>query len=75
MLNYKIIDKPCASVDVLPTVLNLLGIEFDARYASEYYLEQMIEEVENRLYISDLMIDKDYFSFVYGKRGNNLIYS
>lgn len=104
------IDKPCASVDVLPTVLNLLGVDFDSRllagrdilsdseplvifadhsflndkikyntgtgeitypageeYASEYYLEQMIEEVENRLYISDLMIDTDYFSFVFGK--------
>lgn len=104
------IDKPCASVDVLPTVLNLLGVDFDSRllagrdilsdseplvifadhsflndkikyntgtgeitylegeqYAGGYYLEQMIEEVENRLYISDLMIDKDYFSFVFGK--------
>lgn len=104
------IDKPCASVDVLPTVLNLLGVSFDSRllagrdilsdseplvifadhsfmndkikyntgtgeityltgqqYAGEYDIEQMIEEVENRLYISDLMIDKDYFSFVFGK--------
>ncbi len=104
------IDKPCASVDVLPTVLNLLGVDFDSRllagrdilsdaeplvifadhsfmndkikyntgtgeitylegeqYAGGYYLEQMIEEVENRLYISDLMIDTDYFSFVFGK--------
>lgn len=104
------IDKPCASVDVLPTVLNLLGIQFDSRllagrdilsdseplvifadhsfmndkikyntgmgevtylsgeqYTGEEYLEKMIEEVENRLYISDLMIDTDYFSFVFGK--------
>lgn len=104
------IDKPCASVDVLPTVLNLLGTSFDSRllagrdilsdaeplvifadhsfmndkikyntatgeityltgqqYAGEYDTEQMIEEVEDRLYISDLMIDKDYFSFVFGK--------
>lgn len=104
------IDKLCASVDVLPTVLNLLGIQFDSRllagrdilsdaeplvifadhsfmndkikyntgtgevtylsgeqYTGEEYLEKMIEEVENRLYISDLMIDTDYFSFVFGK--------
>lgn len=104
------IDKPCASVDVLPTVLNLLGVDFDSRLLAgrdilsdaeplvifadhsfmndkikyntstgeitylidekalkEHYLEDMIEEVENRLYISDLIIDKDYFSFVYGK--------
>ncbi|MDE6024800.1 MAG: sulfatase-like hydrolase/transferase [Lachnospiraceae bacterium] len=102
------VTKPCASVDILPTVLNLMDVDFDSRllagrdilsdseplvifadhsfmndkikyntgtgeitylageqYASEYYLEKMIEEVENRLYISDLIIDKDYFSFVF----------
>lgn len=105
-----IITKVCASVDILPTILNLMDIAFDSRllagrdilsdseplvifadhsfindkvkyntatgelaclsgeqYAGEYYLEKMIEEVENRLYISDMMIDKDYFSFVYGR--------
>ncbi len=107
------IDKPCASVDVLPTVLNLLGASFDSRllagrdilsdseplvifadhsflndkikyntgtgevtylsgeqYVNEDYLEQMIDEVENRLYISNLMIDKDYFSFVFSHSRN-----
>ncbi|MCM1286758.1 MAG: sulfatase-like hydrolase/transferase [Clostridium sp.] len=104
------IDKLCASVDVLPTILNLLGAKFDSRLLAgrdilsdaeplvifadhsfmndkinyntatgdityltdekaleEHYLEDMVEQVENRLYISDLMIDKDYFSFVYKK--------
>ena len=31
------------------------------------YVDQMIEEVENRLYISDEMINTDYFSFVYSR--------
>ena len=31
------------------------------------YLDSMIAEVENRLYISDEVIGTDYFSFVYGK--------
>ncbi|MCM1273235.1 MAG: sulfatase-like hydrolase/transferase [Clostridium sp.] len=102
------VDKACASVDILPTVLNLMNVSFDSRllagrdilsdaeplvvfadhsfindkikyntgtgaltylmdekYLNESYLEDIIEQVENRLYISDLMIDKDYFSFVY----------
>lgn len=104
------IDKPCASVDILPTVLNLMGVEFDSRllagrdilsdseplvifsdhsfmndkvrydtscgettyYVNQNelppnYVEEMIEEVENRLYISDMIINTDYFSFVYGE--------
>ena len=31
------------------------------------YLDSMIAEVENRLYISDEVIGTDYFSFVYEK--------
>lgn len=103
-------DKLCASIDILPTVLNLLGADFDSRLlagrnilsdsdelvifadqsfitdkikydaatgettylvpesqVSDGYLNSMIAEVENRLYISDEVIDTDYFSFVYGK--------
>ena len=107
------VSKLCSSVDILPTVLNLLGADFDSRLlagrnilsdsdelvifanqsfitdkvkydastgetsysipASEIpdgYLDQMISEVENRLYISDEMINSDYFSFVYGPSSN-----
>ncbi len=103
-------DKLCASIDILPTVLNLLGADFDSRLLAgrnilsdsdelvifadqsfitdkikydaatgettylvpesqvpDGYLDSMIAEVENRLYISDEVIDTDYFSFVYGK--------
>lgn len=103
-------DKLCASIDILPTVLNLLGAVFDSRLLAgrnilsdsdelvifadqsfitdkikydaatgettylvpesqvpDGYLDSMIAEVENRLYISDEVIDTDYFSFVYGK--------
>lgn len=103
-------NKLCASIDILPTVLNLLGADFDSRLLAgrnilsdsdelvifadqsfitdkikydaatgettylvpesqvpEGYLDSMIAEVENRLYISDEVIDTDYFSFVYGK--------
>lgn len=104
-----VIDKLCASVDILPTVLNLIGADFDSRLLAgrntlsdsdelvifadqsfitdkikydaatgettylvpesqvpDGYLDSMIAEVENRLYISDEVIDTDYFSFVYG---------
>lgn len=103
-------NKLCASIDILPTVLNLLGADFDSRLLAgrnilsdsdelvifadqsfitdkikydaatgettylvpesqvpDGYLYSMIAEVENRLYISDEVIDTDYFSFVYGK--------
>lgn len=103
-------NKLCASIDILPTVLNLLGADFDSRLLAgrnilsdsdelvifadqsfitdkikydaatgettylvpesqvpDGYLDSMIAEVENRLYISDEVIDTDYFSFVYGK--------
>ena len=105
-----VVDKLCASIDILPTVLNLLGADFDSRLLAgrnilsssdelvifadqsfitdkikydastgetiylvpesqvpDDYLDSMIAEVENRLYISDEVIGTDYFSFVYGK--------
>ena len=30
-LEHRVIDKPCYSVDILPTVLNLMGAEYDSR--------------------------------------------
>lgn len=105
-----VVDKLCASIDILPTVLNLLGADFDSRLLAgrnilsnsdelvifadqsfitdkikydastgetiylvpesqvpDDYLDSMIAEVENRLYISDEVIGTDYFSFVYGR--------
>ncbi len=104
-----VINKLCASVDILPTLLNLLGVKYDSRLLAgndilsnseelvifanqsfmtdkviynaatgeasytvppstitDGYLESMIDEVENRLYISNLMIDNDYFRYIYG---------
>lgn len=104
------VDKLCASVDILPTILNLLGVAYDSRllagndimaeseelvifadhsfitdkvryntatgevsylvneaYVPDAYITSMAEKVENILYISDKLIDADYFSFVYGK--------
>ena len=97
-----VIDKLCASIDILPTVLNLLGADFDSRLLAgrnilsdsdelvifadqsfitdkikydaatgettylvpesqvpDGYLDSMIAEVENRLYISDEVIGTD----------------
>lgn len=104
------VEKPCASVDILPTVLNLLGVTYDSRILagadmlSEYeplvifsdhsfitdkvrynaktaettylvpesslpegYLEKQMQKVEDKLAMSDLMIDKDYYRILYPK--------
>lgn len=105
-----VVDKLCSSVDILPTILDLLGADYDSRLLAgrsilsdsdelvifadqsfitdkmrydsstgetsyfipesqipDGYLDSMISEVENRLYISDEVIATDYFSFVYGR--------
>lgn len=107
------VNKLCGSVDILPTVLNLLGADYDSRLlagrnilsdsdelvifanqsfitdkirynagtgevsylvpqsqVSDSYVDDMISEVENRLYISDEIINTDYFGFVYGVEEN-----
>lgn len=106
------VDKLCSSVDILPTVLNLLGADYDSRLLAgrdimsdadelvifanqsfitdkvkydagtgevsylvpqsqvpDGYIDDVISEVENRLYISDEIINTDYFGFVYGVDG------
>lgn len=106
------VNKLCSSVDILPTVLSLLGADYDSRLLAgrnilsdsdelvifanqsfmtdkvkydaatgevaymvpvsqipDGYIDEMIMEVENRLYISDEIISTDYFSFVYGEDG------
>lgn len=107
-MDEKIIsDKLCASVDVLPTILNMLGVKYDSRLlaghdimsdteelvifadhsfitdkvkyntstgeiiylvdeaeVSEGYIDEMIERVENILYISDEIIDVDYYKVI-----------
>lgn len=108
------VDKLCASVDILPTLLNMLGVNYDSRllaghdimsdseelvifadhsfitdkvryntstgeihylvdekYVTGGYIDSMIEKVENILYISDEIINTDYFSFVYGENRNH----
>lgn len=105
------VDKLCASVDVLPTVLNLLGVTYDSRIlagndilsdseelvifsdhsfktdkigydtstgeityyvdekkVTQAYVEEMIKEVETKLYMSDEVINTDFYSYVYGKK-------
>lgn len=109
-----IVDELCASVDVLPTILNLFGIDYDSRVlagndilantendpenlvifadhsfitdrvkynatkgevtylvdehkVSQEYIDSVIKKVENIIYISDIMIDKDYYGFMYDR--------
>ncbi len=53
------IDKPCASIDVLPTVYNLFGIDYDSRLFAGSDILSNNEGVvlfENRSWISDKAI-------------------
>ena len=102
-------DKLCSSVDILPTVLNLMGIEYDSRFlagkdilsdceplvifsdksfitdkvkydaskdevtylvpkdeVSDGYVEEIINEVREKSYLSEEILDTDYYSVVYG---------
>lgn len=105
------VDKICASIDVLPTVLNLMGINYDSRMLAGrdiLYDEQgcfmlpdysymsddicydvykgdvlysnrtnkedtsnavydIMNTIEQKYYISDKIIETDYFRFVYGE--------
>ena len=103
-LEDKIIDKPCMSIDVLPTVYNLFGIDYDSRlfqgkdilsrsfgiavmedrswvtdkgtyYASldkfvpkteveDSYIENVNAIVNNRLNISRMIIETDYYKYL-----------
>ena len=108
------VKKLCASVDVLPTVLNLLGVTYDSRilaghdilsdseelvifadhsfktdkigyntktgevtyYVDERivpksYIDDKIEEVETKLYMSDEVINTDFYGYVYGRKSTN----
>lgn len=102
------IEKLTASVDILPTVLNLLGVTYDSRLLAgrdmlseseelvifsdhsfmtdkliynartgsktylvdesalpENYLENMIRKVDNKLSMSNQMIDLNFFEYIY----------
>ena len=104
------VKKLCASVDVLPTVLNLLGVTYDSRIlaghdilsdseelvifadhsfktdkigyntktgevtyyvdektVSQSYIDDKIKEVETKLYMSDEVINTDFYGYVYGR--------
>ena len=108
------VKKLCASVDVLPTVLNLLGVTYDSRIlaghdilsdseelvifadhsfktdkigyntktgevtyyvdektVSQSYIDDTIKEVETKLYMSDEVINTDFYGYVYGKKSTN----
>lgn len=104
------IDKICSNIDVLPTVLNLMGVNYDSRILmgrdalydekgsasfsdysyigddicydtskrkliysdieSESEQNKMIYDIMNttaqKYYISDLIIEADYFEYIYG---------
>lgn len=103
------VDKLCSSVDILPTVLNLMGIEYDSRFlagkdilsdceplvifsdksfitdkvkydaskdevtylvpkdeVSDGYVEEIINEVREKSYLSEEILNTDYYSVVYG---------
>ena len=108
------VKKLCASVDVLPTVLNLLGVTCDSRIlaghdilsdseelvnfadhsfktdkigyntktgevtyyvdektVSQSYIDDKIKEVETKLYMSDEIINTDFYGYVYGRKSTN----
>lgn len=108
------VKKLCASVDVLPTVLNLLGVTYDSRIlaghdilsdseelvifadhsfktdkigyntktgevtyyvdektVSQSYIDDKIKEVETKLYMSDEVINTDFYGYVYGRKSTN----
>lgn len=105
------VDKLCASVDVLPTVLNLMGVNYDSRFlmgddilseseelvifsdhsfmtdkikyntktgdaiylvdkykVPDTYVEEMIDTVEEKISISNMIIDEDFFKIVYNDK-------
>ncbi len=101
------VDKVCSSVDVLPTIANMLGVEYDSRILmgrdifsdeeglvvfnrrhwitdtamynnstkevisrtgaeiSEDYVSSMKKKVSNKLAISRMIIDMDYYSYLH----------
>lgn len=102
------IDKTCSSIDILPTVLNLLGVKYDSRLLAgkdilsdadplvvfsdqsfvtdkvkynavedsvEYlvpqtqiedgYLDRMIKQVDDKMYLSEEILNTDYYSIIY----------
>lgn len=105
------VDKICASIDILPTILNLMGINYDSRllagrdilydepgcfmlsdysymnedicydvYRGEVLYSNRADEeatsnavydimnmIEQKYYISDKIIERDYYRYVYGK--------
>lgn len=101
-------------MDVLPTVLNLLGVTYDSRIlaghdilsdseelvifadhsfktdkigyntktgevtyyvdektVSQSYIDDKIKEVETKLYMSDEIINTDFYGYVYGRKSTN----
>ena len=98
------VKKLCASVDVLPTIINLLGVTYDSRIlaghdilsdseelvkigyntktgevtyyvdektVSQSYIDDKIKEVETKLYMSDEVINTDFYGYVYGRKSTN----
>ena len=101
------IDKPCMSVDVMPTVFNLFGIEYDSRLfagrdilsnssgiaimknhswvtekgtyfansskfvgdedVTDEYIKNINDTVNNRLNISKLILESDYYKYLFNK--------
>lgn len=55
-MNPKTIDKPCSSIDIIPTVSNLLGLEYDSRLLSGKDIFSSAEPLVmflNRSFITD----------------------
>ena len=101
------VDKVCSSVDILPTIANMLGVEYDSRIlmgrdifsdeeglvvfnrrhwitdtamynnstkevisrtgaeVSEEYVSQMRSKVSNKLNISRMIVDMNYYSYLH----------
>ena len=103
-----VVNKLCSSIDILPTVLNLLGTKYDSRLLagrdifseasslvvfsdqsfitddvkynssedtieylvpqsqlSEDYLDKTIRIVDEKTYLSEMILDTDYYNVIY----------
>lgn len=65
-----VVEKPCCSVDLLPTILNLFGFEYDSRL---YAGRDILSDSEGLVIFSDRSFITDHMQ--YNKKTKELIYT
>ncbi len=65
-----VVEKPCCSVDILPTILNLFGFEYDSRL---YAGRDILSDSEGLVIFSDRSFITD--TMQYNKKTKELIYT